>query len=196
MDEADPTSVATPIENLPVEIGQRIRALRLAAGLSGRKLAAAAGVSQPFLSKVESGRTAASVSSLYRIATALDANPADLLPGSPGSDVELVRAPASRMLVADHLQAASAQAIFRGGRGVTELYDYRIEPGEYVEEWFEARTEHAAYVIEGAIRVEFEDRPDITVAAGDALFYPARIRHRWHLESDEPARVLLVAVSL
>lgn len=183
-------------DGLAVEVGRRIRALRTAAGLSGRKLAAAAGLSQPFLSQVESGRTTASLSSLYRIAAALNTPPAELLPAGAETDVELVRAPEWRMAVSDHQRAATAQAIFRSGKRITELYDYVIEPGEYVEEWFEAPTEHALYVIEGAIRVEFEERPEVLVDAGDALFYPARLRHRWHLASTTPARVLLVAVTV
>lgn len=193
--QATDNSQESPGDDLVLEIGQRIRSLRTAAGLSGRKLAAAAGVSQPFLSQLELGQTSASIATLYRIANALNTTPADLLPESPAAEVELVRAPPTRSHVSDHLRAASARATYRGGKGVTELYDYLIQPGEYVEEWFESSTEHALYVLEGAIRVEFEERSDIIVEAGDTLFYQARLRHRWHLHSDCAAHVILVAVT-
>ena len=192
------TSTDEEAGRLSLEIGQRTRALRKKAGLSGRKLAAAAGVSQPFLSQLEHGQTSASIATLYRIANALNTTPADLLPKSPDLEVEIVRAPRLRTPVSEDLRAATAQAIFRGGKTVTELYDFVVEPGEYVEEWFESRTddiEHVVYVLEGQIRVEFDDRADVLIGQGDALFYPGKLRHRWHLESEVAARAILVAIN-
>ena len=60
-------------DELPLEIGTKVKALRAARGLSGRKLAAAAGVSQPFLSQLESGQTSLGVATLQRL---IEAHPA------------------------------------------------------------------------------------------------------------------------
>lgn len=189
------TSEDAQAKQLATEIGQRVRALRNEAGLSGRKLAAEAGVSQPFLSQLELGQTAASIATLYRIANALNTTPAELLPSNPTQDVELVRAPHLTMSLSETHGAAQAKAIFRGGKSVTELHDFVINPGDYVAEWFESEAEHVMYVLEGQLRVEFEDRDDIVVNEGDALFYHAKLRHRWLLDEDQAARVILVAVS-
>ena len=52
-------------------LGQEIKALRKAAGMSGQSLAEAAGVSQPTVSRVENGQRVADVGSVKRIISAL-----------------------------------------------------------------------------------------------------------------------------
>ena len=176
---------------LSTEIGARVRRLRVEAGLSGVKLAAAAGVSQPFLSQLESGRSSVAIATLYRIARALDVQPSDLLPEADPAEIEVVRsADAQRIPLSEDTRTASARAMFRGGRKISELYDYQISEDDYVEDWFSSDAEHALYVVEGALRVEFEGRPEIALEAGDAIFYKSRVPHRWH--SGRGARILLV----
>ena len=60
-------------------LGGAIRALRRERGLTLVELAAATGLSQPFLSQVELGRSRPSMRSLFRIATALDTTQQALL---------------------------------------------------------------------------------------------------------------------
>lgn len=176
-------------------IGARVRQYRKAAGLSGVKLAAAAGVSQPFLSQLESGRSSVTINTLYRISHALGVHPADLLPAPPRHDYEVVRsADSQQMSVSDHLRAASARAIFRANSRITELYDFDITPGEKMpeDEWFTNRAESALYVLEGRVKFEFETRPDVDLEAGDALFYRSATPHRWRPADDHGARAILI----
>ena len=182
-------------DDLPVQIGERVRALRDAQGLSGRKLAAAAGVSQPFLSQLESGQTSVAIATLYRLAFALGVGPSDLLPPPTQSGIEILGAPQIRhMAISDQADAAEATAVFRAGHRITELLDYTIEPGQYIEEWFETggSGEYLTYVIDGSIRVEVGDQPDVVLETGDVMFYESSVRSRWHLEGDVRARILLV----
>ncbi|MDE2754046.1 MAG: helix-turn-helix domain-containing protein [Gemmatimonadota bacterium] len=72
---------------LSAEIGARVREFRVNAGLSGVKLAEAAGVSQPFLSQLESGQSSVAIATLYRIAKALGVQPSDLLPEAEPADI-------------------------------------------------------------------------------------------------------------
>ena len=182
-------------DNLGVEIGARVKALRSARGISGRKLAAAADVSQPFLSQLEAGRTSAAIATLYRIAAALDARPSDLLPEPPtGTEVEVLRsAELNRMPVSELPNATTARTAYRGGRRITELGDFWIEPGPDVEEWFESADDAVIYVIEGSLTVDFKDRPGVTLRTGDVMFHSAWVQTRWRLASDAPTRVILVA---
>ena len=179
---------------LPAEIGAKVKALRAERGLSGRKLAAAADISQPFLSQLESGQTSVAIATLYRIAHALAVSPADLLPGPPATEIEVIRATDLHHIpVSEEPPSTMASAVFREGRRITELSDFLIEPGQHVEEWFESSGENVVYMIDGSIRVEFKGRDDVVLGPGDAMFYPAHIPSRWRLESDSPARVVLVA---
>ncbi len=66
-------------------LGRAIRALRRERGMTRVQLAAAAGLSQPFLSQLELGRSRPSMRSLSRIATALGTTQQTLL-GVAGGD--------------------------------------------------------------------------------------------------------------
>jgi len=177
-------------------IGTRVRHHRLQRGLSGVKLAEAAGVSQPFLSQLESGQTSVAIATLYRLADALGIAPADLLPNPGSGGFEVVRSnERQRITLSERLGTASAHAIFRGGTHISELYDYELSPDDYVSDWFTSDSEHALYVLAGALRFEFEGRPEILLDEGDAIFYDSRTPHRWHTVPDRRARVILVAGS-
>src|SRR5579863_1393461 len=60
-------------------LGQRLRELRLAAGLSQRELAARVGVSFPHISKIEADRERASTDLLERIAKEVKCDPDELV---------------------------------------------------------------------------------------------------------------------
>ena len=60
-------------------LGERIRALREAQGLSQRKLALMADTNQTHLWQIESGRTSVGIDLLYRIASALGVRVQDLI---------------------------------------------------------------------------------------------------------------------
>ena len=177
--------------NLSAEIGVKVREFRVKAGLSGVKLAEAAGVSQPFLSQLESGQSSVAIATLYRIAHALGVQPSDLLPAPEPAEIEVVRsAETQRLPLSEDIRTANARTIFRSGRKISELYDYEIFAEDYIEDWFSSDAEHALYVLEGTLRVEFEGRPEILLETGDAIFYKSRVPHRWH--SGQGARIVLV----
>lgn len=61
-------------------VGQRIKAKRVARKLTQRKLAEAAGVSLPYLSRIESGLRQPPLDTLERIATGLGCRVHSLIP--------------------------------------------------------------------------------------------------------------------
>lgn len=73
-------------------IGPRVKALREAAGLSLRDLAAASGVSAPMLSQVERGETSPTLQVAARIAAGLDLRLSQLLRLDEDGAVTVVRA--------------------------------------------------------------------------------------------------------
>ena len=185
-----------PEDELPALIGRRVRELRMQLGLSGRQLAAAAEVSQPFLSQLESGRTSVSLSTLYRIAHALGVTGPELLQTPAREGIEVYRrSDFTELLVADRIGSASGLGLGRVGRTINELFDFLIEPGEHIAEWFESTGEHGVICLEGCLRVEFDKGDDVTLSAGDVLFYRGPSRHRWHLESETSCRVILVGTT-
>jgi len=77
----------------PVQIGARVKALREAASLSLRDLAARSGVSAPMLSQVERGETSPTLTVAARIAGGLDLRLSQLLRLDEGDSVTVVRKP-------------------------------------------------------------------------------------------------------
>ncbi len=185
------------MDDLGAQIGARVRALRLQRELSGRKLAAAAQVSQPFLSQLEAGRSSVAIATLYRLAAALEVRPSDLLPEPEiAAEVEVVRASElTKIEVSELPNATTAMTAYCRGRRITELGDFRIAPGPDVDDWFESADEIVLYVLEGALKVQFRNRPDVTLNEGDVMFHSAWVQTRWSLASESDARVLLVAAS-
>ncbi|HTF48158.1 MAG TPA: XRE family transcriptional regulator [Pseudonocardia sp.] len=174
-------------------VGATVRALREKAGLSMRALAASAGVSQPFLSQVERGVSAPSMSTVYRLATALGVVPGDLLPTLPHDPVTVVRASEGQFLpVTERVEAARGRILMSQSDRMLELIEYRIEPGQYLEEWFESQGEMALYVVQGSLDVELEGHGSWRLHSRDLIYHPGLVRHRWLLVNDRPVQVLLV----
>jgi transcriptional regulator with XRE-family HTH domain len=68
----DPLLPADEVEQEMLEVGRKIRVRRLEAGLTLQRLAGAVGVSQSLISQVERGLASPSITTLRRIAAALD----------------------------------------------------------------------------------------------------------------------------
>ena len=170
---------------LSAEIGGRIRSYRKRAGISGVSLAAAAGISQPFLSQLESGQTSVAIATLYRIAQALGIHPSDLLPAPATSDMEIVRSAATRR---GQGAVDLATARFGAGKRVSELNDWRVPADEVAADWFSSEGEHILYVLEGTLRLESEGTREIVLEEGDAAFYTGRLPH--DSRASGPARIV------
>lgn len=77
-------------------LGQRVRGLRTARGLSQDALAEAVGTRAGVLSKIETGQSSVSLERLYALARALEVEPHALLPSSDELGRRSIREPTSR----------------------------------------------------------------------------------------------------
>jgi transcriptional regulator with XRE-family HTH domain len=84
-------------DGVAAALGARVSTLRKErAGFTQKQLAAAAGLSQPYLAKIEAGRQDISLRVLSRLAKALNVELVDLVDGIDISAVELGSRPYSR----------------------------------------------------------------------------------------------------
>ncbi|MGN0099937.1 helix-turn-helix domain-containing protein [Dietzia sp. CH92] len=183
-----------PVEPLiSASLGRAIREARTAAKLSMRALASAAEMSQPFLSQIESGQTMPSLATLYRIAKVLGISPAELLPAEPDpAPVHLSRAAeATWVPVSEKDNAGTTRVV---SKGLANVQEYRILPGQYLGDWFESDGELCVYVLEGTIAVDLEGAEPYELGPGDALTHPGGLRNRWSVVGDDPVRIILVYV--
>src|SRR5215475_13066813 len=98
----EPVLTPTPLMN-SLDVGQRLRAIRLLRRLTLREVADAAGVSESFVSQLERGRSSASVATLQRLVGALGIEISDLFDETPPSAPRVLRREARQLLEWGHL---------------------------------------------------------------------------------------------
>lgn len=175
-------------------MGATIRRLRKARGLTLVELAGLAELSHPFLSQLERGLARPSMASLHRIARALGTTQPAIMAASQADrplPVSLVRAGSG--LPVDN-PGGTARTLVAGSHA---LYPMLFEGApDAWGEWYTHAGEEFIHVIAGAILVEVagESRP-VTLEAGDTLYYPGGVAHRWRCAPGVPgsdARLLFV----
>jgi transcriptional regulator with XRE-family HTH domain len=163
-------------------LGSAIRALRRERGLTLVQLAAATGLSQPFLSQLELGRSRPSMRSLFRIASALDTTQQALLGlAEPAATVPLGAGGSGGGRLLLHQP---------DGADVTEFADVAEEFAE-----FYAHPRHELlYVVRGTIEVELEGEQSGRTRLGprESLGYSGMVPHRFRRVGEEPCVIVMV----
>ena len=176
----------TPIE---VDLGARIRALRLASGLTLRRVAADAGVTESFLSQVERGVASPSIATVQRIARALGQSIAELFAADERAG-SVVRARDRRRVVYQGLGAID-EFLTRATDGKLQVILSTIEPGGGTgdEAYTHDSDEEVVVVLEGALYL-WVGPEHFRLEAGDAVTHSSRLPHRNTNPGPGVARVL------
>lgn len=173
-------------------LGAHIRRLRHTRGLTLVRLAEATDLSHPFLSQLERGLAQPSLTTLRRVALALETSPIELIAAADAPDegaemIELHRS--GERLVDDAFAAAPARTLAHGMRPMhpLEVAGTAAEPGER----FAHAEDEFVYVLDGAVRVELAEQA-MTLEPGDSVYFRGGIAHRWWSADGEPFRLLVV----
>lgn len=179
------------------DLGVAVRRRRRALGMTQARLAAAAGLSVPFVSQIETGFAPPSLSSLFAIARVLDTRPELLLAGPTEDHVTLVRHGEGRIyavtdapLAAKRRQLTPLSEPFSGAEYTVErsgdLGGYESSPGREM-----------IHVIDGSLLVDIVDEEGFEqtyeLNAGDTLIYSTSSIHRWRHSGRKTSRFLHVA---
>jgi len=175
------------------ELGARVQALRRDRGLTLQELAGAASVSASMLSSVERGRKAPTIVVLARIADGL---------GVPLS--ELIAPGGSRVIV----RRAGAQDVIDEPGGWRREILSPVVPGVNFE-WIRttlppgadpgpfpgyAPGSHEFVLVEGGtLRLQIGPE-DVTLGAGDSVYFPADTTHRYANPGDVPCVYYVAAL--
>lgn len=176
-----------------IGVGQSIKAARSELGISMRALAIRCGVGQPFLSEVERGLAMPSISTLYRIAEALDVAPSSLLPSSGSADVRVIRRDEGRRVASSERGgSAFGRVVFTNDSLGLEVYEYIADSSEDLQEWFEHAGHKVLHVIAGHLHVDFHQRDSVQLEPGDTLVHPGAVAHRWSIPQGGDVHLFLV----
>ncbi len=187
--DAAPNSVATAEAPIEVDLGARIRALRLARGETLRKLAAQAGVTESFLSQVERGVASPSIASVQRIARALGTSIAELFATDDRAGI-IVRADDRRRVVYQGLGAVD-EFLTRATDGRLQVIMSTIQPGGGTgdEAYTHDSDEEVVVVLEGVLDL-WVGQEHYRLETGDAVTHSSRVPHRNTNPGPGVARVL------
>lgn len=178
---------AEPTSNTP--LGQRLRERRLALGLTLKEVADGAGLSVGFISQVERGLTAPSLSSLVSIAKVL------------GSDISaFLRQPQPLTSYTRHDQrpvySIGGQTV--SYERVSSSFPGRVirsvivhQPPGYRSEPISHEGEELMFVLEGEVTSDVDGK-HLVLRAGDSVHHPSSRRHALWNHSDRSATVLWV----
>lgn len=172
-----------------IPIGGRIRAIRLARGLTLEQVAAAAGLTQSFVSKLERDQVSPSVASLVSVCEAIGLRVGDLFDApanaivraGDGAQINFGGTDAREFLLSSGDQNAVEvlhSKIAPGGSGGDELYSLNCDV-EFV------------YVLKGQLEIILGPEHHL-LNTGDAMTFRGRDPHTWKNAGKEPIEVLWV----
>ena len=176
-------------------LGPRIRRARRERGLSLAQLSALSGFSPSFLSLVERNRTSPSLTSLTKLADALNISASSLLPPAPANGALVHRATDTSHGVI----LGEPKVIYRtlsAAKPTLQLEPMLVvhqplAPGEPEPEPFSHRGEEFCYVLEGQLifRVEAQE---FLLQPGDSIHVESSSLHVCFTPGPHPARSLWV----
>jgi transcriptional regulator with XRE-family HTH domain len=183
----------TPLGQPPtdVNVGRRLRELRIERGLSIRALAEQSGLNVNTLSFIENGKTSPSVSTLQQVAAALELpiNAFFEIKTNPQSIV-YQKAEDRQSAAFTHGTLADLGAGF--ARHGLEPFVVMLEPQADSGDTPIVHTGiEFVYCLEGCVGYEVDGQTFI-LDPGDSLLFEARLPHRWRNAEDSPSRSLLL----
>lgn len=176
---------------LTVDVGGRLRQLRQERGKSMRSLARDSGLSTNALSMIERGRTSPSVSTLHKVAQALEVPITAFFRLEPPRQQVVFRKAGERKCI--EFPNGTWEGL--GGEtyiGHLEPFMLSLEKGACSGSFGMIHTGHEFVLcLQGKLEYYIEDQKYL-LEAGDSLIFSAQLRHRWCNPGDQDASALFV----
>jgi transcriptional regulator with XRE-family HTH domain len=188
------TETRTAAEASAPRIGERVRALREAMGLSLRDLAERSGVSAPMLSQVERGETSPTISVAAKIAAGLELSLSQLLRLDEGEHVMISRSGKRRRYQRGGHRFEELTPPLPGQRADVSLHTLRpgaATGGSGDPPMHEPGSRETAVVLTGTL-VLVVDGTRHALRSGDSVTFDADLPHHFENEGEEPTRFLAV----
>ncbi len=178
-------------ETESVDVGQRLRVLREERGISMRALARRSGLSANALSMIERALTSPSVSTLNKLATALE------VPITAFFRQEPVREQVVFRKAADRTQVPFERGLIEGLGGEAfvgrvEAFLLTMEAGGSSGPHGMIHTGHElVFCLRGTLEYEVDEQRYL-LEPGDTLIFAAQLMHRWRNPGNTPTNVIVM----
>jgi len=175
----------SPRASVLQHVSQNVRRLRHAADMSQTALAEKSGVSRRMLVAIEAGEKNVSLTTLDRVAEALDVAFSDLIQAPDARDPSRInelawtgRVPGSKAVLLSKATASRE----------VEQWEWRLEPGEiYPSEPDADGWSEQIYVFEGCLTVVVAGTPNL-IAAGEFFMFASNQPHGYRNDGEVAAR--------
>jgi len=186
--------IEKPLGRVLTSLGAQLKALRNQKGWTLERLSKLSKLSEPYLSRLESGSRQPSLAAMITLAQVFDIPLRTLLEGDgqPMPPCRIIRSGTSPARIANGL----AYRAVSGGGALTGLQamEMRIPASRHNEKFYRHEGEEWLYVISGGLNLIFENEQH-SLQPGDAAHFDARTPHRLAAIGKRDAVVLLVASS-
>ncbi|CAN7768797.1 XRE family transcriptional regulator [Variovorax sp. LjRoot175] len=191
----------TPPSHRPAacEVGAQVRALRLAAGVPGSKVAATSGISASMLSRIERGLVSPSVDTLYRIARGLNVPISRFFGDQPGR-TDFSHVPAGRGVQVDRVGVVADYRYelighILSGNLFVEPYLVTLLPGAKPYVTFQHPGHKFLYLLSGEVSYRYGTKV-VQLKVGDSLLFDATALHGIEAVEVQPVSYLSVVFTL
>jgi transcriptional regulator with XRE-family HTH domain len=189
----EPPYEAEGSTELPVVLGKNLRRLRTRQGHSLERLAKLSGVSRAMLSQIETGKSAPTISLLWKISTALGVPFATLLDSQRVRGTVVLKRERAKVLGSSDGKFTSRALFPFDGERKVEFYELRLAPKH--QENAEAHapgTVENLVVAAGSVEVKPGREPAALLAEGDAILFEADVPHSYRNVGESEAVLYLV----
>jgi transcriptional regulator with XRE-family HTH domain len=172
-------------------LARRLREVRQERGLTLAQVSTATGISRSFLALLEKGESDISLGRLLPLLEFFKLSMADVLQWDDGERDEVVRAGEAPFLftIAQGMDAYLA-APDRGRPFLPVLVVYK--PGASMSQYSEHDGDEFFFLIEGSLRISFQDSDPVVLRSGDSFFFSSRRAHLIATDGDSVARALVI----
>ncbi|WP_348629341.1 cupin domain-containing protein [Methylobacterium sp. 17Sr1-1] len=172
-------------------VGQRLRALRQARGLSLKAVAVSTGLSIGYLSQVERGLSSPSLRALTQVADLLGVGIGALFGGPDGAAADGIVTRAGERAALTLWRAGITKQLLTQGDGRLSLFLMQLAPAAGTgDEALVHDGEEAGLVMEGALVLTVEETT-AELGPGDSFRFASRRPHRYRNPSPDRIAVVL-----
>lgn len=176
-------------EGALTSVGERIRALRRKRGLTLQQFTEQVGISTSYLSQIENARANTNLTTLQRIASALQVPLVDLFSDENTFQVSVVRKDDRRIYPLDC--EGVEHLLFSQTRTALQVAVIELPPHCAIPRADRHPGEEFTYVLSGRLRMRLGDDLSYDLETGDIIYYRSVLPHRWENMGDAPLRVLV-----
>lgn len=158
------------------ELGRRLKAIRLARGLTLKEVEALSGVSMTHTSKIERGKASPTIQALEKLARALDKTLPYFVEDSELPEVSTVRR-GQRPLVLQERDGVTVEGLTRGVAGGTlQFYYVTVSPNGREAERQAHGGEECAFLLRGSLEIVVGEERHV-LRPGESIHFRSTLPH-------------------